>query len=266
MEKVAAGLDLRHWWQLYVFGGPAVWERLIERAERAGCEALVVTTDAQIYGDRTWDERHFTHPGHLTWGSVFDAARHPRWAAATLLRHGMPAFENIIDFVPREHRAFFDSAFWVRGQMDKDLDWGIVTRIRQIWPRKLLIKGLLRPEEVARAAEAGADGVVMSNHGGRQLDGTISPLDSLPEARRLVGDRIAILVDGGIRRGADVLKALALGADAVQVGRATLYGVAAAGREGVSRAIEILREEMDRTLGLLGLASVRDLGPGMLTR
>jgi (S)-mandelate dehydrogenase len=266
MEKVAAGLGLRHWWQLYVFGPPSVWEHLIERAERAGCEALVVTTDAQIYGDRAWDERHFTRPGHLTWSSVFDAAWHPRWAAAAVLRQGMPAFENIIEFVPKDHRSFFDSAFWVRRQMDKGLDWDTVARIRALWPCKLLIKGLLRPDDVARAVDAGADGVVRSNHGGRQLDSTISGLDSLPEVRRLVGDRLTILVDGGIRRGADVLKALALGADAVQIGRATLYGVAAAGKAGVARAIEILREEMDRTLGLLGVASVRDLGPDMLTR
>jgi (S)-mandelate dehydrogenase len=266
MEEVGAGLDLRHWWQLYVFGWPSVTEQLITRAERAGCEALVVTIDAQIFGDRAWAQRHFTRPGHLTWGSVLDAGLHPRWLAAMPLRHGMPSFDNILEFVPREHRGFFDSAFWVRSQMDKGLDWDKIARIRALWPRKLLVKGLLRPTDVARAAEAGADGVVLSNHGGRQLDSTVSGLDSLPEARRLVGDGLTILVDGGIRHGSDVLKALALGADAVQIGRATLYGVAAAGRAGAARAIAILREEMDRTLGLLGATSVRDLGPDVLTR
>ena len=268
MEEVYAGLDgLRHWWQLYVFGRPEVWEALIARAERVGCEALVVTTDAQIFGDRSWSRHHFTTPGHLTWGSVAGAGVHARWLAATMLhRRGMPRFENILGFVPREHRGFYDSAFWVRGQMDKGLDWETVRRIRELWPRRLLIKGLIRPRDVARAAEIGADGVVMSDHGGRQLDSTVAPLEMLPEARRLVGQDFTILVDGGIRRGSDVLKAIALGADAVQIGRAALYGVAAAGRSGVARAIAILTEEMDRTLGLLGATSLAELGPDVLLR
>ncbi len=267
MEDVGAGLDLRHWWQLYVFGPQSVWEQMVARAEQAGCEALVVTTDAQIYGNRAWSRRHFTQPGHLSWPSVLAAGLHPRWLAATVLRRrGMPAFENIIDHVPKEHRGFYDSAFWVRSQMDKALDWNKLAHIRRLWPRKLLVKGLLRPADVMRAAEVGADGVVLSNHGGRQLDSTIAGLDSLPEARRLVGDRLTILVDGGMRRGADVLKALALGADAVQIGRAALYGVAAAERAGAARAIEILRDEMDRTLGLMGVASVNELCADFLAR
>lgn len=268
MEDVGAGLnDLRHWWQLYVFGSPDVAERLIERAVEAGCEALVVTTDAQIYGNRAWARHHFTRPGQLTWRALMDAARHPRWLAATLLhRRGMPAFENILDFVPEAQRSFYDSAFWVRGAMDKGLDWQRIARIRAQWPRRLLLKGLLHPRDVAHAAELGVDGVVLSNHGGRQLDSAIAGLETLPEARRLVARDLTILVDGGFRRGADVLKALALGADAVQVGRAALYGVAAAGRAGVTRAIEILAEDMDRSLGLLGVRSIDELGPDLLTR
>lgn len=268
MEDVRAGLHgLRHWWQLYVFGPRPAQERLIARAEQAGCEALVVTTDAQIYGNRAWARHHFTSPGHLTWRALLDAARHPRWAAATMLRRrGLPVFENIIEFVPKDQRGFYDSAFWVRGQMDKGLDWDDIARIRALWPRRLLIKGLLHPRDVVRAAELGADGVVLSNHGGRQLDSTIAGLESLPEARRLVGDRLVILVDGGIRRGADVLKALALGADAVMVGRAMLYGVAAAGRAGVARSIEILQDDVDRTLGLLGVPSAAQLCPELLVR
>jgi len=268
MEEVRAGLEgLRHWWQLYVFGPPEIWEALIARAERAGCEALVVTTDAQIFGDRAWSRHHFVQPGNLTWRSIARAGVHARWLAATMLhRRGMPRFENIIGFVPKEHRAFYDSAFWVRREMDKGLDWETIRRIRSFWPRKLLVKGLIRPQDVARALEVGADGVVMSDHGGRQLDSAVSPLEMLPEARRLVSPNFTILVDGGIRRGSDVLKAVALGADAVQIGRAALYGVAAAGTDGVARAIAILTEEMDRTLGLLGATSLADLGPGMLVR
>jgi (S)-mandelate dehydrogenase len=268
MEEVRAGLDgLRHWWQLYVFGPPEVWEALIARADHAGCEALVVTTDAQIFGDRAWSRHHFVQAGNLTWRSVAGAGLHARWLAATMLqRRGMPRFENIIGFVPEDHRAFYDSAFWVRREMDEALDWEMMRRIRALWRRKLLIKGLVRPQDVARAVDIGADGVVMSDHGGRQLDSAVSPLEMLPAARRMAGPNFTLLVDGGIRRGSDVLKAIALGADAVQIGRAALYGVAAAGTAGASRAIVILKDEMERTLGLLGATSLAELGPDLLLR
>ncbi len=263
MERIARTPNLRHWWQLYVFGDPSVREALIGRAEQAGCEALVVTIDAQIYGDREWEQKRFTQPGHLTWASLFNAALHPRWLATTLSR-GMPSFANVVDFVPEDQRSFFQSAFWIRGKMDLALDWDEMARIRAMWPRKLLIKGLLNISDIERAAEIGADGVVLSNHGGRQLDWTVSGLDVLPEARGRLGDRLTLIVDGGMRRGTDVLKALALGADAVLVGRATLYGVGAAGRDGVKRAIAILREEIERDIGLLGTPDVGTLGPDFL--
>ena len=266
VEEVAEVPGLRHWWQLYVFGDRAMQEALIGRVERAGCEALVVTTDAQIYGNREWNRRLSYSPGRLAWSTKLDAARHPGWFATTLLPQGMPSFPNILDFVPEEKRGFFDSAFWTREQMDKGLSWDDVARIRDLWPRRLLVKGLLRADDVERAAAVGADGVILSNHGGRQLDGAVSGMEVLPEARRLAGDRLTILADGGVRRGTDVLKGLALGADAVLVGRATLYGVAAAGREGAARALEILREETDRAMGQLGASSVADLGPHLLAQ
>ncbi len=266
MRSVADVANLRHWWQLYVFGPPKVRETLIGRAEAAGCEALVITIDAQIFGNREWSRRDFVNPGHLTARSLLDAALHPRWAAAMLLGQGMPVFENIIEFVPQEHHGFFDSAFWVRSQMRKDLDWAMVREIRDRWPRKLLIKGVLDVDAVRRVAAIGADGVVLSNHGGRQLDWAISGLDCLPDARAAVGPEFTILVDGGFRRGSDVIKALALGANAVQIGRAALYGVAAGGQAGVERAIEIFCEEIDRTLGLLGCDSIGALDASVLTR
>lgn len=265
MEEVAAVPNLRHWWQLYVFGPHEIREALIARAERAGCEALVVTVDAQFYGDREWEQRRFAHPGRLTIGSVLDAALHPHWILTTL-SGGMPSFANDIDYIPEDRRGFFDSAFWIRANMDHSLDWTEIARLRALWPRKFLVKGVLDPADVERAGEAGADGVVLSNHGGRQLDWTVSGLDMLPEARRRVGDRMTLIVDGGVRRGTDVLKCLALGADAVLLGRATLYGLAAAGQKGVERAIDIFREEIDRDLGLLGAASVTDLRPDYITR
>jgi (S)-mandelate dehydrogenase len=176
----------------------------------------------------------------------------------------MPRFNNVIEFIPEDQRGFFDSAFWIRSQMDRALCRRTVDRIREHWPRKLVIKGLLSVDDVVRAAEAGADAVVISNHGGRQLDWALSPLDLLPEARQAVGDRIAIIVDGGVRRGSDVIKAIALGADAVLVGRAGLYGVAAAGETGVKRALDILREEIDRDLGLLGADSIAAITSDLL--
>jgi (S)-mandelate dehydrogenase len=143
---------------------------------------------------------------------------HPRWLARGILTHGMPRFENVIEFVPKDRRGFFDSAHWIRSQMDRALSWETIAQIRELWPRKLIIKGLLHIEDIARAAEIGADAVAISNHGGRQLDWAVAPLDLLPAARQAVGGRIAILVDGGMRRGTDVIKALALGADAVLAG------------------------------------------------
>lgn len=265
MEEVARIPGLRHWWQLYVFGPPGAREALIDRADKAGCEALVVTVDAQFYGDREWEQRRFAHPGRPTLGSILETALHPYWIATTL-SHGMPRFANAIDYVPKEKRGFFDSAFWIRANMDHALDWSEMARLRRLWPRKFLIKGLLNSADVERAAQIGVDGVILSNHGGRQLDWTISGFDALPEARRRLGRRLTLIVDGGVRRGTDVLKAMALGADAVLLGRAALYGLCAAGEPGASRAIDIMREEIDRDLGLLGAPSVRRLGPDFLTR
>jgi (S)-mandelate dehydrogenase len=265
MEEVAAIPGLRHWWQLYVFGERSIRDALIKRAQEAGCEALVVTIDAQFYGDREWEQRRFTHPGRLTIGSMLESALHLHWIATTLTG-GMPSFANAIDYVPKDRRQFFDSAFWIRANMDHALDWNEMARLRALWPRKFLIKGLLNIADIERAARIGCDGVILSNHGGRQLDWTISSLDVLPAARRRLGNRLTLIVDGGVRRGTDVLKAMALGADAVLIGRAALYGLCAAGQKGVERAIDILREEIDRDLGLLGAPSVKDLGPEFLTR
>jgi (S)-mandelate dehydrogenase len=266
MSRVARVPGLRYWWQLYVFGSPEVREILIERARNAGCEALIVTVDAQIYGNREWHKRTTAGPKSLSWSSKFDALMHPRWFARGILTHGMPRFENVIEFVPEHRRGFFDSAHWIRSQMDRALSWETIARIRERWPRKLVIKGLLSIEDIARAAEIGADAVAISNHGGRQLDWAVAPLDLLPAARQAVGDRIAIFVDGGFRRGTDVIKALALGADGVLAGRAALYGVAAAGKDGATRALDILREEILRDLGLLGVPSVAELNPRLLVR
>jgi (S)-mandelate dehydrogenase len=266
MERVARVPGLRYWWQLYVFGPPEVRERLIERARDSGCEALIITTDAQTFGNREWHERTQADAKYLTWSARLDALLHAEWLISGLATHGMPRFENVLDFVPKDRRRFFDSAHWIRSQMDRALSWDTVARIRERWPRKLIVKGILAVEDVERAASIGADAVALSNHGGRQLDWAVAPLDVLPEARRAVGDHMAILVDGGFRRGSDVLKAMALGADAVFCGRAMLYGVAAAGRAGAKRALDILHKEVDRDLALLGVKSIAELNPHLLMR
>jgi (S)-mandelate dehydrogenase len=264
MERVARVPGLRYWWQLYVFGPTEVRDTLIDRARDAGCEALVVTVDAQIFGNREWYERHTSSPTSLSWGTRFDALRHPRWLTEGILTHGMPSFENVVEFVPRDKRGLFESAHWIRSQMDKALTWDTIARIRERWPRRLIVKGLLDVADVVRAAAIGADAAAISNHGGRQLDWAVAPVELLPAARQAVGDRIALIVDGGIRRGTDVIKALALGADAVFAGRAVLYGVAAGGRSGAKRSLDILREEIDRDLGLLGVRSLADLESSLL--
>jgi (S)-mandelate dehydrogenase len=264
MERVARVPGLRYWWQLYVFGPREVRNTLIDRARDAGCEALVVTVDAQIFGNREWYERHMSGPSSLDWGTRFDALCHPRWLAQGILTHGMPRFENVTEFLPKDKRGLFESARWIRSEMDLALTWDTIARIRERWPRRLIVKGLLDVAGVVKAAEIGADAVAISNHGGRQLDWTVAPVELLPAARKAVGDRIAIIVDGGIRRGTDVVKALALGADAVFAGRAVLYGLAAGGRAGAKRSLDILRGEFDRDLGLLGARSLADLDPSLL--
>jgi (S)-mandelate dehydrogenase len=264
MEDIARVPGLRHWWQLYVFGGDEVWQELLRRADACGCEALVLTTNAQIFGNREWDARTRATRTRPSLATVFDAAMHPRWLASTLLTHGMPVFSNIIDFVPKDRRSFFASAFWVREHQPQSLSWQTLDRIRQHWRKPLLVKGILNLDDVRRSLDAGVDGIVLSTHCGRQLDWTVAPLDLLPAAREIVQDRIALFTSGGLRRGTDLLKALALGADAVLAGRAPLYGVCAGGREGVVRALDILKTEAFDALGLLGAQSVADLGQQLL--
>ena len=266
MEDVARIPGLRHWWQLYVFGGDEVWQALVERADRAGCEALVLTTNTQIFGNREWERRNEATPSRLSLSSSLDAALHPAWLARTLAAQGMPEFKNVIGFVPKERRSFFASAQWIRDNQPTSMSWDTVAKIRERWTKPFILKGLLNLDDVRRALDSGVDGVVLSSHGGRQLDWTVSALDLLPQAREIVGDRIGLYVSGGLRRGSDLLKALALGADAVMAGRAILYGVAAAGVPGVNRALQILKSEALDSMGLLGCASIPELRTGFLVR
>jgi (S)-mandelate dehydrogenase len=264
MEEVARVKGLRHWWQLYVFGGDEVWQELLRRADACGCEALVLTTNAQIFGNREWSTRTRATQTRPSLPTIANAALHPRWLASTLLTHGMPVFRNAVDFVPKDKRGFFESAFWIREHQPTSLSWRTVEQIRQRWKKPFIVKGLLHLDDVRRALDSGVDGIVLGSHGGRQLDSSIAPLALLPEAREIVGDRLALYLSGGLRRGTDLLKALALGADAVMAGRAPLYGLCAAGAPGVERALAILAREALDAMGLLGAASIGELGPSFL--
>ncbi len=257
MEDVAKVEGLRHWWQLYVFGGDEIWQELLRRARACGVEAILLTTNAQIYGDREWESR-VQISGLPTPSAALDASLHARWAATTLT-HGLPSFVNVIDFIPKEQRSFFASATWIREQMWKSLSWDTVARIRDSWKGKLILKGLLHPDDIRRARDAGVDGVALGTHGGRQEEWSVVALDVLQDARAIVGDEMTLMMSGGIRRGTDILKAIALGADTVLTGRATLYGLCAYGTQGVSHALKILHDEARDALGQIGVTDINSL-------
>ena len=255
----------RLWMQLYVFKDPAITADVIDRAEAAGCEALLFTTDANVFGAREWDQRSFSGPGRPTAYSVLDALCHPRWLA-DYLPGGFPRFANVADFFPPEARSARGGVTMIPRLLAPTIDWDDVARLRERWRGRLLIKGVLAAEDAERALRLGCEGIVLSNHGGRQLDACVAPFEVLPAIARAFGEKLTILIDSGFRRGSDIAKAVALGADAVLIGRATLYGLAAGGEAGVTRALHILKSELERVLGQLGCGSLEELSPAMLVR
>lgn len=265
LEDVAQRAGGRLWMQLYVMKERAIARDLMQRAAAAGYEALVFTTDANVFGNREWDQRGYRRPGQPTLHAALDAARHPRWLAQVLVRHGMPRFRNLEAFVPPNLTPMGASTVIPR-LFDATICWDDIAWIRQHWHGKLLLKGVLSVADAERSAALGIDGIVVSNHGGRQLDSCIAAIEVLPEIVAAVGTRLTILVDGGFRRGTDVVKALALGAKAVMLGRATLYGLIAGGEAGVERALSILTSEIDRVLGQLGCNSIAELTPALVRR
>jgi isopentenyl diphosphate isomerase/L-lactate dehydrogenase-like FMN-dependent dehydrogenase len=266
MEKVAQQAGGELWFQLYMWPDRALSYQLVERARTAGFKALVVTVDGVVSGNREYNLRNgFTVPFSFTRKNVADVLMHPGWMSGVLARYmfttGMPRYENY----PSEIKYKVTARPMGRSQMKNDsLNWEDLRQLRKMWPHKLLVKGLLHAQDAVLAAECGADGVVLSNHGGRNLDGAISPLEVLPEVVDAVGKRVAVLIDSGFRRGTDVVKALALGAHAVQIGRPGLYGIATAGQPGAQRALGIFREEIDRVMALLGCNAVSDLSRACL--
>jgi (S)-mandelate dehydrogenase len=260
LEEVASRAGGRLWMQLYVVKERAIGREIMQRAAAAGYEALVFTTDANVFGNREWDQRNYRAPGKPTLRASLDALRHPRWMWEVLLRHGMPRFRNLEPFLPANLTPMGASTVIPR-LFDATISWDDIAWIREHWQGKLLLKGVLSAADAERAAALGADGIVVSNHGGRQLDYCVAPIEVLSEIKAAVGTRLAVLIDGGVRRGTDVVKALALGAEAVLLGRATLYGLIAGGAAGVDRALAILTTEIDRVLGQLGCSSVAELRP-----
>ncbi len=261
MERVAREAGGSKWFQLYMSKDREAAEHLVRRAFDAGYEALVVTTDVPVGANREYNLRNgFAIPFRINTRNVVDGLLHPRWLTQvflrTLLTSGVPRFQNVDSNVGGRITAKDLSAF--RARRDA-LDWSDMAWLRTIWPRKLLIKGVLVADDARLALQHGADGVVVSNHGGRQLDGARAAIDALPAIVEAVGGRMPVLFDSGVRRGADIVKALALGADFVFTGRATLYGAAAGGEAGVAHALDLLRSETDRVMALIGCNTVAEL-------
>jgi isopentenyl diphosphate isomerase/L-lactate dehydrogenase-like FMN-dependent dehydrogenase len=260
LENVLAASSGPVWYQLYLVGGRQVAEAAIERACRAGFSALVVTIDTPVAGMRERDPRNGMK--ELLGGSIFakipflpQILTHPAWLASFLLDGGVPNLENIV--IPdKGPMPLVDvtAALAKAAVTWEDLRW-----LRQLWAGPIVVKGVLTGDDAKRAVDEGAAAVIVSNHGGRQLDGVSSSLRALPEVVAALGGQAEVLMDGGIRRGSDIIKAMCLGARAVLVGRAYAYGLAAAGQIGVARALEILRDDAERTLRLLGCASASAL-------
>jgi (S)-mandelate dehydrogenase len=264
LEDVAAKAGGRLWMQLYVMKNRAIAEDIMARAAAAGYEALLFTSDANVFGSREWDKRNYIRPGKPRWAASFDAMRHPRWLIEVLLRRGIPRFRNVEAFLPPGAASAVGGSTIIPQMFEPTITWTDIAWIRRHWPGKLLIKGVLSVDDARRAADAGCDGIVLTNHGGRQLDHCVAPIEVLGEIAAAVGNRLTIVIDSGFRRGSDVAKALALGAHTVMIGRATLYGLAADGERGVRRALDMLAVELDRVLGQLGCRSVADLRASLL--
>jgi (S)-mandelate dehydrogenase len=265
LEEVAARAGGRLWMQLYVVKERGIALDVMQRARAAGYEALVFTSDANVFGSREWDQRGYRSPGKPTLRAALDALRHPRWLWQVLLRDGAPRFRNLESFLPAGLTPMGASTVIPR-LFEPTICWEDIGWLREHWPGKLLIKGVLSAADAERAAQLGCEGIVVSNHGGRQLDYCVASIDVLPEIIAAVGGRLSVLIDGGFRRGTDVLKALALGAEGVMLGRAALYGLIAGGEPGVRRALSILTTEIDRVLGQMGCNSISDLKPQHVRR
>ncbi len=240
------------WFQLYMWRDRVLSHALVERVNKAGIDALIVTLDVPVAPIREFNKKNgFTFPFKRSVRSIADILRHPRWLTGVIGRYylhdgGMPKYES-------------------HPGITHDLTWKDIAELRKLWPRTLMVKGVLRGEDAEKAVSYGVDGIIVSNHGGRCLDTSIAPIDALPEIINAVGSKATVLVDGGIRRGSEIVKSLAMGASCVLSGRPCLYGLAVAGADGAGKVLSTFREELSTTMGQVGCTAISGIGPHLLS-
>ena len=265
IEDVAANTSKPFWFQLYVMRDRNFIRNLVERAKAANCSALMITLDLQIMGQRHKDVRNgLSAPPKLTLGNIANLATKPSWCLG-MLGTKRRQFRNIVGHVEGV-KDMSSLADWTASQFDPRLSWEDVAEIRRMWDGKVILKGILDAEDAKQAVNVGADAIVVSNHGGRQLDGAASSIAALPAIVDAVGDKTEVWMDGGIRTGQDVLRAVALGARGTLIGRAFLYGLGAGGRAGVTRVLEILHKELDLTMALCGRSNLSEVDDTILLK
>jgi L-lactate dehydrogenase (cytochrome) len=261
LEEIAREAPGPHWFQLYVWRDRGITRDLVQRAASEGFRTLVVTVDTPVLGQRERDARNgATIPPRITWRNAIDTLRRPRWLV-TIGRGPRVTFANVVSPDRSRGPSPFSLSPFVNSLFDSTITWSDLDWLRGLWDGPMVVKGVMSPRDAVLAAEHGAAAVVVSNHGGRQLDGAQATLEALPGVVDAAGDRLQVLIDGGIRRGGDIAKALALGARACMIGRPYLYGLAVGGQDGVARAIRILTAELSRTLALMGCTRIDQLGP-----
>jgi L-lactate dehydrogenase (cytochrome) len=263
IEDIASAVDKPFWFQLYVMKDRGFIKALIERAIAAKCSALVLTVDLQVIGQRHQDIKNgMTVPPEWTLSKFIDFATKPAWVAG-VLRGKRRTFGNLAGHL-KVDQDITSLSTWINSQFDTTLNWKDVDWIRSIWPGKLVLKGILDVEDAEIAAKTGAQALVVSNHGGRQLDGAPSSIEALPEIVDTVGSKIEVMFDGGIRSGQDVMRALALGAKSCMIGRAYAYGLGAGGEEGVAKAISLIAKELETTMGLCGVNTIPEIDDSVI--
>jgi L-lactate dehydrogenase (cytochrome) len=264
MEDVAQATGKPFWFQLYLMKDRGVNESLMHRAHDAGCSALVLTLDLHVQGRRWADAKNgLSVPPKITPGNALDVLRHPGWLAG-MARSKRRTFGNLQAEV-KQARHLRALTQWIEAQFDPSFDADTVKQVRGQWKRKLILKGIMHPDDARAAIDLGADAIIVSNHGGRQLDGAPSSISVLPEIAEAVKGRIEVFFDGGIRTGFDIVKAMGRGADATLSGRGCLYGLAARGRDGVTCALTLFEQELNDCMVLAGLTDVRAIAPTVVT-
>lgn len=264
IEVVGQAAKCNKWFQIYVWKDRGVVRDFIERCRVAGYKGLCLTVDVQTSGQRERDLRNgFTLPPKFTAASLVDMALHPSWWWHTLSKPTI-TLANVAGLTGKAVENATSMGQYAASQLDPSVTWDDLAWMIEQWGGPFLVKGIVRADDAQRAVSTGATGIIISNHGGRQLDHAIAPVAALPAIAEAIGESTQIILDGGIRRGSDIIKALALGADACMIGRPYLFGLAAGGQEGVQRAIDILKSELQRSMRLLGCNDIRQLNPGLL--